>query len=496
MPWTDPASAVRQRSEPVSLWRILRSRLVGLLLVASCVGILPGLPSDEKRITVYSTAADYSLPVISHNGQDYVGLLEILEPLGQVTAKMDGRTWKFRYEHNEAEFSPGKSRYKIRGKEADLFGPFVSENNRGLVPLISLSSLLPRFLGGPVTFHETARRLFVGNVGIDFGIELAKTPPPHLVFNFSSPVSPSISTEPGRLHMVFTRDPLSGAGTQKLTSGDPTFTSVNYQEANGAAEIVVASGSPLMANVSNGGRIVTVTLAPGAQTAAQAPPKEAPPAQAQQPAAATPPAQTETLVPVRQPTAFAVIDASHGGTERGAALTEQLPEKDVTLAFARQLRLELQKRGISSIMLRDSDAAIGLDQRAAITNALRPGVYIALHASSQGNGVRIFAPVLPAGGESRGPFQSWDTAQSTSLNASSSAASTVAAELQKKQVSVRTLSAPLRPLNNLTSLAFAIEVAPPGKDILDLTSVPYQQTVAAGVADGIAQLRSSMGGQR
>jgi N-acetylmuramoyl-L-alanine amidase len=469
---------------------------VSILLVAGFVGALPGLPSDEKRITIYSTAADYSLPVLSHNGQDYVGLLEILEPLGQVTAKMDGRTWKFRYEHIEGEFSPGKSRYKVRGKEADLFGPFVYENNRGLVPLIALSSLLPRFLGGPVTFHETARRLFVGNVGTDFGLELAKTPPPHLTFNFSAPVSPSISTEPGKLHMVFTRDPLSGAGTQKLTSGDSTFTSVNYQEGNGAAEIVVASASPLMANVSNGGRTVTVTLAPGAQSAAQAPPKEVSPAQTQQPSTTTPPSQAETPVPVRQPTAFAVIDASHGGTERGAALTEQLPEKDVTLAFARQLRLELQKRGISSIMLRDSDAAISLDQRAAMTNAFHPGIYISLHASSQGNGVRIYAPVLPSGGESRGPFQSWDTAQSTSLNASNSAASTVGAELQKKQVSVRLLTAPQRPLNNVTSLAIAIEVAPPAKDVLDLTSVAYQQTVAAGMADGIAQLRSSLAGQR
>src|SRR5579862_4671567 len=134
--------------------------LSGALLVVSCVSVLSGLPSDEKRVTIYSTAANYSLPVIDHNGQDYVGLLEILEPLGQVTAKMDGHTWKFRYERVEAEFTSFKSRYKIRGKEADLFGTFIYENNRGLVPLTSLTSLLPRFLGGPVTFHETARRLF------------------------------------------------------------------------------------------------------------------------------------------------------------------------------------------------------------------------------------------------------------------------------------------------------------------------------------------------
>jgi N-acetylmuramoyl-L-alanine amidase len=473
----------------------LRRRLIGLALLFSCVGVLSGLPSDEKRITIYSTAANYSLPVVDHNGLDYVGLLEILEPLGQVSAKMDGHAWKFRYERVEAEFTPGKSRYKIRGKEADLFGNFVYENNRGLVPMSSLTSLLPRFLGGPVTFHETARRLFVGNVGTDFGVDLAKTTPPRLTFNFSAPVSPSISTEPGKLHMTFTRDALTGAGTQKLTSGDQTFSSVNYQENNGAAEIVIASASPLMASFSNGGRTITVALAPGAQTTTQASPQPTVPNEPQPPPpTATAPAQPPP--PVRQPTAFAVIDASHGGTERGAALTEQLPEKDVTLAIARQLRLELQKRGITVFMLRDSDATLSLDQRAAATNAARPVLYIAVHASGQGNGIRIFTPILPAGGESRGPFQSWDTAQSASLNGSATAASTVAAELQKKQIAMRALAAPLRPLNNVTAMAIAIEVAPPAKDVLDLASVPYQQAVAAGVADGIAQLRGSLGAQR
>jgi N-acetylmuramoyl-L-alanine amidase len=484
----------RRKPQNLALRCVASVLLSGLL----CLTVLLGLAADEKRITVYSTAANYSLPVVEHNGSDYVGLLEVLEPLGQVTGKFEGRAWKFRYEKVDAEFHPGKSRYKIRGKEADLFGPFVYENNRGLVPLASLTSLLPRFLGGPVTFHETARRLFVGNVATDFGLELANNPPSRLVFNFSAPVSPSVSTEPGKLRMTFTRDPLPGVGTQSLTSGDNTFSSVNYQESNGAAEIVVASGSPLMASFSNGGKTITVALAPGAQAAAQAPPS--PPLSATPPPASAPTSSqdqgTEAAPAVHARTAFAVIDASHGGSERGAALTEQLPEKDVTLAIARQLRQELQKRGIASIMLRDSDATITLDQRAAATNGVHPMIYVAIHASSQGQGVRIFTPILPAGSDNRGVFQSWDTAQAPSLNASNSAAAAISAEMQKRQLAVRTLSVPLRPLNNVTSAAVAIEVAPPEKVVLDLTSVPYQQAVTSALADGIAQLRTGNGAPR
>ncbi len=48
--------------------------------------------------------------------------------------------------------------------------------------------------------------------------------------------------------------------------------------------------------------------------------------------------------------------------------------------------------------------------------------------------------------------------------------------MQKKQIQVRTLAAPLRPLNNVTSAAIAVEVAPPGSDVRDLTLAAYQQS--------------------
>src|SRR6266704_3786554 len=59
------------------------------------------------------------------------------------------------------------------------------------------------------------------------------------------------------------------------------------------------------------------------------------------------------------PRFLVVIDAAHGGSERGAAFTPKLVEKDVTLAIARRLRRELENRGISVLMLRDSDATLG-----------------------------------------------------------------------------------------------------------------------------------------
>src|SRR5580698_6312792 len=58
---------------------------------------------EEKRITIYSNAANYSLPVLERNGDEYVGLLEVFEPLGPVSARANGPHWKFRYYELESE---------------------------------------------------------------------------------------------------------------------------------------------------------------------------------------------------------------------------------------------------------------------------------------------------------------------------------------------------------------------------------------------------------
>src|SRR5205807_1819040 len=150
----------------------------------------------------------YSLPVVDRGGREYVGLLEVLDPLGRVSASIEGQHWKLRYNNIDSDFVAGRARARIRGRDVDLTAPLVIENSRGFVPLTSLGILLPRFLTNPINFHEAARRLFVGDVATQVTPQLDQTNPSRLVLNFTAPVNPTISTEPGRLVMVFTRDPL------------------------------------------------------------------------------------------------------------------------------------------------------------------------------------------------------------------------------------------------------------------------------------------------
>jgi N-acetylmuramoyl-L-alanine amidase len=481
-----------------------RGLAVGTLLFF--VGVLASGAAPEKHLAVYSTAANYSLPIVQRQGHEYIGLLELLDPLGTVSAKSEPPRWRIHYNNILGEFIAGHTHASVQGRDADLAGRFLMENGRGLVPLASLGSLLPRFLGGPATLHQESGRLFIGNIATHFTASVASEDPSHLVFRFTAPVNPSVATEPGKLRMTFSREPVTAPASPTLTFGSKTIPEATYSENNGAAQITVTSTIPLMASFSHDGR--TITLAPPKSqtvaavtgtpvTEAATPAVNAPGAATSASAAATP--QNNPPTPTPRPSGavgrryFAVVDASHGGNDRGEALSSTLAEKDVTVAFARRLRQELENRGISTLVLRDSDATVSIDDRAFYANTTHAAVYVALHAASNGHGVRLYTALLPYSGEDdHGPFHSWTTAQSASMPLSQAAVASVAAELKKQQVTVRSLTAPLRPLNNVVTAAIAVEVAPPGSDASQLMSPDYQQLIAGAVANGIADIRAQL----
>ena len=477
---------------------LIRCSFISRYLIAAGALILFALflagAAAEKHLSVYSLAANYSLPVVQREGREYVGLLELLEPLGRVSAKSEGSRWRLRYNNTEGIFQAGKTRARVLDRDADLGGKFLMENKRGLVPVGSLSSLLPRFLGGPVSLHEESNRLFIGSVATHFTASLAGDNPPKLVFHFTAPVNPSIATEPGTLRMTFSREPLVGPASPTLTFGSKAIPSASYREGNGTAVVTVTSTVPVMASFGSDGRTITIaatgsTAAPSAAPSGAAVPVPTPATST--PAASAVPVTPPAPLPVRR--YFAVVDASHGGDDHGETLSSSLLEKDVTVALAQSLRRELESRGISTLVLRDSDANLSLDQRAVFANADHAAIYIALHAASSGRGVRVYTALLPFAEDDRGPFRSWTTAQRVTLPLSQATANAVVSELQKRQVPVRDLSAPLRPLNNVSRPAIAVEIAPQGSDVSQLTAPDYQQLVTSAVATAIAANRDQLG---
>jgi len=207
----------------------------------------------------------------------------------------------------------------------------------------------------------------------------------------------------------------------------------------------------------------------------------------------------ESQTPVRPPAAptpVILIDAAHGGTESGAVLGPDNLEKDVTLTFARRLRQDLISRGLQAQLVRDGDTLLSADQRAGIANHSRPSLYICVHATSQGNGIRIYSAMLPGGGDNRGPFVGWEAAQASSLLRSRSLQQQLTASIQKTRFPIRSLTAPVRPLNNIVVPALAIEIAPATGQVSQLATADYQQMISAILANAIAGIRNKLEGRQ
>ena len=239
------------------------------------------------------------------------------------------------------------------------------------------------------------------------------------------------------------------------------------------------NGAPLLAQLLATGLLaVTAGVLLFSQTPSEQPPANLP--------VAAPQAQTAP------PTYLVMIDPAHGGSDAGAALNPAMPEKDVTLAFARRLRMELNSRQIQAGLVRDGDNTLSVDQRAGMVNSTQPALYISLHAASQGNGLVLYTAMLSAVGEDRGRFLDWQTAQSGSLVRSRWAEQQITASIQKMGFPLRSLVAALRPLNNLTVPAIAVEIAPTSGEVSQLASVDYQSMVCAALASAIVPIAPAL----
>jgi N-acetylmuramoyl-L-alanine amidase len=480
--------------ESACVYAFWKQRYAIVLIFVSVLGLSAAAP--EKHLSVFSTAANYSVPIVLHEYREYVDLLELLDPLGNVSVRADPPRWRIHYNSILGEFAAGKTHARIQGRDADLTGKFLLENGRGLIPLDCLNSLLPRFLGGPATLRQESGRLFIGDIATHFTASVSPNDPSRLVFHFTAPVNPTVATEPGKVRLTFRREPITGPASPMLTFNSRIISSADYSESDGAAEIAVTTSIPLMAGFSPDGR--TITLSPAKSQVAEkaTAPTPAPASSAANPVPQNPgtPAPGQSAQPSIPRRYFAIVDASHGGQDRGEALGPTLAEKDITVAFARQLKQDLESRGISTLLLRDSDSNLSSDDRAFYANSTHAAVYIAFHAASNGHGVRLYTALLPVGSEEdQGPFRAWSTVQSSSIPLSQATAAMVASELRKVQVSVRMLSAPLRPLNNVETAAIAVEVAPPGTDVSALTAPDYQQLIAGAVANGVVDIRAQLG---
>ncbi len=89
-----------------------------------------------------------------------------------------------------------------------------------------------------------------------------------------------------------------------------------------------------------------------------------------------------------------VIDAGHGGFDRGGIPGQRVAEKNLTLDVAQRLQRQLRSDGYRVVMTRDSDVFVPLPTRVAIGNSYRGAIFVCIHFNSStrsgANGIETY----------------------------------------------------------------------------------------------------------
>lgn len=74
-----------------------------------------------------------------------------------------------------------------------------------------------------------------------------------------------------------------------------------------------------------------------------------------------------------------VVDAGHGGGDRGGIPRQKIPEKEWALKTALRVATELKQRGFEVVMTRTSDQDVSLAQRCRIANGKKDAIFVSVH---------------------------------------------------------------------------------------------------------------------
>ncbi len=108
------------------------------------------------------------------------------------------------------------------------------------------------------------------------------------------------------------------------------------------------------------------------------------------------PALRPNMVPAVKPFRTVVIDAGHGGHDKGAASPFGM-EKDYNLLVSKELKTMLEKRGFKTVMVRSTDEFVPLEERARRANSVPDSIFVCIHFNASGDnsgdatGFEVFA---------------------------------------------------------------------------------------------------------
>src|SRR5208283_235961 len=90
--------AAPSRATTARAWVSKRALVLIAALLVTWPANLLAQPADvERQLRVFAPQTTYVVPIVEHDGTLYVGLFEVLEPLGRVESHFDQPKWKLKF---------------------------------------------------------------------------------------------------------------------------------------------------------------------------------------------------------------------------------------------------------------------------------------------------------------------------------------------------------------------------------------------------------------
>jgi N-acetylmuramoyl-L-alanine amidase len=461
-----------------------------LLPIVALVLLLAPFPQAQgtappTALTLISRDGRRPVPTTVVNGQELIALDDVAT-LFQVAVREDTLTGgvTLAYMGRTVVLSRDQPMASVNGRIVPLPAPATRVGRRWLVPLDFLTAALGPLLDTRLELRRVSRLVLLGDVRVPrVTARIDAAGPPTRATIEISPVAPTIATvEAGRITVRIDADaldlaaPAAGGGLIDAIRGDQP-----------ASLVVVLSPRYMTARAvtSNVDGVTRVAIEVSSATTSTDAPAVTPAAPAPTAAAPTTPGPPPLLAASRPAVQAIVIDAGHGGEDAGVHGPAGLLEKQVTLDVARRLRALIETRlGVRVIMTRDDDRTVTLDERAAIANNGKAGIFLSLHANAslaasasgaevfglqldrEGEAVRQLATAqevnIPVLGGGTRPIDviRWDLAQARHVEASAVLAARLEQELRKHvpmgQRAIR--QAPMRVLAGVNMPAALVEM--------------------------------------
>ena len=193
-----------------------------------------------------------------------------------------------------------------------------------------------------------------------------------------------------------------------------------------------------------------------------------------------------------------VIDPAHGGDETGVKMKEDIYEKDITLALAKQIQKYLEGTGKVRVELtRTSDRSVSLSERVKKAASARADLFISIHVNAgfgkKASGFEVYFPGFkgPTAEGSGSHEIVKDMVRTQYLNEGVRYARLLQKQMEsvfpRKDRGLR--EAPIRIIQELTIPAVVIEIgfATETKDRQDLLEPSKQKAVAEAIGKSVLE---------